>query len=59
VPQVSEQLAERLGTLLVIPHRGYVVSWLEAPGFNEPPYSNHGGASPEEMETPLLLLPLR
>jgi hypothetical protein len=58
VTRVSEGLSERLGTLLVIPHRGYVVGWIEPPEFSEAPFSNHGGASPEEMETPLLLLPL-
>jgi len=58
VQEVSPELAERLGSVLVVPHRGYCVSWQEPPSFKEPPLSNHGGASPEEMETPLLLLPL-
>ncbi len=58
VREVSRELSERLGTLLVLPHRGHIVEWLEPPSFTEAPLSNHGGTSPEEMETPLLLLPL-
>ncbi len=58
VQEVSQELSERLGTLLVLPHRGYTIEWIELPSFTKAPLSNHGGASPEEMETPLLLLPL-
>jgi hypothetical protein len=58
VKEIPAALLDRLGTVLVIPHRGYTVEWLEPPSFASSPLSNHGGASPEEMETPLLLLPL-
>jgi|GEM_PF-655721 len=54
----STEYLERLGNIAILPRAGYAVSWFEPPIFTEPTFSSHGGISPQEMETPLLLLRL-
>jgi hypothetical protein len=48
---------ERLGSIAILPQPGYSVFW-DKPQFANREPSHHGGVSPQEMETPLLLLPL-
>jgi hypothetical protein len=55
---VANSYLERLGTIAILPNPGYSVAWHEPPVFTKQDYSGHGGVSPQEMETPLLLLPL-
>lgn len=54
----TETLRLRVGTVVVLPLPGYVVGWIEPPAFRAPDISCHGGSSKEEMEIPLLMLPL-
>jgi hypothetical protein len=56
--KVKDSFISRLGTIGILPHAGYSVYWDEAPRFTYGDRSHHGGASAQEMETPLLLLPL-
>jgi len=55
---VKESYKARLGSIGILPHAGYAVLWDEPTLFKNTDVSAHGGASPDEMETPLLLLPL-
>ena len=54
---VPESYRERLGTVAILPEPGYSVRWHEPPLFAKSEYSGHGGVSPQEMETPLILYP--
>ena len=54
---IAESYRERLGTIAILPEPGYSVRWYEPPLFEKREFSGHGGVSPQEMETPLLLLP--
>lgn len=54
---IPESYRERLGTVAILPEPGYSVRWYEPPLFEKKEYSGHGGVSPQEMETPLLLFP--
>ena len=54
---LRESYKERLGTVAILPEPGYTVRWYEPPLFDKSEYSGHGGVSPQEMETPLLILP--
>ncbi len=53
-PAPTERLRERLGDLVVLPHRGETVWWSEDGRFTEHKRGHHGGLSAEEMEIPLL-----
>ena len=55
---LKESFAERLGSVGILPHTGYSVHWYEPPMFDDKGLSGHGGLSPQEMETPVLFLPL-
>jgi hypothetical protein len=55
---ISDSFAQRLGSIALMPHDGYSVYWEELPAFEPGSLSSHGGASRQEMETPLLLLSL-
>ncbi len=48
---------ERLGSVAVLPKPGYSVYW-DKPAFGCGDLSSHGGVSPQEMETPLILMQL-
>jgi hypothetical protein len=54
---ISNTVAERLGQIAILPHEGFSVYWNEPPLFEFGPLSSHGGASRQEMETPLLMMP--
>lgn len=56
--KLNASYADRLGSIYILPHAGYSVHWSEPPQFKDEALSGHGGVSPQEMETPLLLLPL-
>lgn len=55
---LKDSFAERLGSIGILPHAGFSVSWFEPPMFEDRDISGHGGASPQEMEIPILFLPL-
>lgn len=55
---LKDVFAERLGSVGVLPHAGYSVYWHEPPMFDDRGVSGHGGVSHQEMETPVLFLPL-
>ena len=55
---VSERFLARVGDIVVLPYTQESVWWYEKDKFEQKQYGHHGGLSPEEMEIPLLLLPL-
>lgn len=55
---VSAQFRSRVGNLVVLPFAGESVYWLGDGRFKQKYYGHHGGLTPQEMEIPLLLLPL-
>jgi hypothetical protein len=55
---ISPAFAERLGGIGILPYAGYSIGWLEPPVFSRPEISGHGGATAQEMETPLTFLSL-
>jgi hypothetical protein len=56
--EVSAEYIERLGTVAILPEPGRSVYWHKPPHLMYGDPSAHGGVSPEEMEIPVLLLPL-
>ncbi len=48
----------RVGNVVILPYRNETVWWHEAYKFDMHFLGHHGGLTPEEMEIPLLLLPL-
>ncbi len=54
----SPALLGRLGNVVILPYQGETVWWLEAGVYDMPFFGHHGGLTPQEMEIPLLLLPL-
>lgn len=58
-PEFSNtELQRRIGNIAVLPRKNWSVNWHEPPWFEMKHLSNHGGVSPEEMETIFLALPL-
>jgi predicted AlkP superfamily pyrophosphatase or phosphodiesterase len=55
---VSAQFRSRVGNLVVLPFAGESVYWLGDGRFKQKYHGHHGGLTPQEMEIPLLLLPL-
>ena len=55
---VSAQFQSRVGNLVVLPFAGESVYWLGDGRFKQKYHGHHGGLTPQEMEIPLLLLPL-
>lgn len=55
---VSDTFRARVGNLVVLPYAGESVYWLGDGRFKQKYYGHHGGLTPQEMEIPLLLLPL-
>ena len=53
----SKTLLNRLGNLVVLPHKQHTVWWYEANRFKVYNQGHHGGLSAAEMETILLALP--
>lgn len=50
----SAAFLSRIGDLVILPYAGESVWWFEAGRFEQKFYGNHGGLTPEEMETVLL-----
>jgi predicted AlkP superfamily pyrophosphatase or phosphodiesterase len=51
----SERFLSRVGNLVILPYAGESVWWYEKDVFEQNFYGNHGGLTPEEMETILLV----
>ncbi len=49
---------ERVGNVVILPYKNETVWWYEEGKFDMHFQGHHGGLTPEEMEIPLLLLPL-
>ena len=59
-PNPSERLFERIGNLIILPLPGESVFWAGEGGkFAHPFLGHHGGLTREEMELPLVVLPLQ
>ncbi|MBV9688507.1 MAG: alkaline phosphatase family protein [Ktedonobacteraceae bacterium] len=56
--QPTAVFLQRLGNVVVLPYKNETVWWYEEGKFSMNFYGHHGGLLPEEMEIPLLLLPL-
>lgn len=54
----SSAFRSRVGNVLILPNPGETVWWYEEDRFDMHFWGHHGGLTPEEMEIPLLLLPL-
>ena len=54
----SHLLLDRIGNVVILPYKHETVWWYEEGTFSMHFYGHHGGLTPEEMEVPLLLLPL-
>jgi len=52
-PEVSSRFRERVGNLIILPHRYESVWWYEKNKFEQQFYGHHGGLTPQEMETVL------
>lgn len=57
-PTPSETFLARVGNVVILPHAHQTVWWFEQDRFAMHFKGHHGGLSPEEIEIPLLLLPL-
>jgi hypothetical protein len=51
----SERFLSRVGNVIILPYAGESVWWYEKGVFEQNFYGNHGGLTPEEMETILLV----
>jgi predicted AlkP superfamily pyrophosphatase or phosphodiesterase len=49
---------QRVGNVVILPYKRETVWWYEEGKFSMHFQGHHGGLTPEEMEIPLLLLPL-
>ncbi len=49
---------DRVGNVVILPYKNETVWWYEIGKFDMHFQGHHGGLTPEEMEIPLLLLPL-
>ena len=54
----SPVLLSRLGNVVILPHKYETVWWYEEGTFSMHFYGHHGGLTSDEMEIPLLVLPL-
>lgn len=54
----SPVFLKRLGNVVILPYKNETVWWYEEGKFSMNFHGHHGGLTPEEMEIPLLLLPL-
>ena len=56
--QPSQDFMDRVGNVVILPYQHETVWWYEEGKFEMHFKGHHGGLTPEEMEIPLLLLPL-
>lgn len=56
--QPSKKFMARVGNVVILPYQHETVWWYEGGKFEMHFMGHHGGLLPEEMEIPLLLLPL-
>lgn len=56
--QPSQKFLARVGNVVILPYRHETVWWYEEGKFDMHFQGHHGGLTPEEMEIPLMLLPL-
>ncbi|MDD4937424.1 MAG: alkaline phosphatase family protein [Candidatus Shapirobacteria bacterium] len=56
--KASKKFLERLGNLVVLPFPGESVWWYKKNIFEQKYFGHHGGLTKEEMEIPLILLPI-
>ncbi len=56
--QPSKEFLARAGNVVILPYQHETVWWYEEGKFDMHFKGHHGGLTPEEMEIPLLLLPL-
>jgi hypothetical protein len=56
--QPSREFLARVGNVVILPYQNETVWWFEEGKFDMHFKGHHGGLTPEEMEIPLLLLPL-
>jgi predicted AlkP superfamily pyrophosphatase or phosphodiesterase len=54
----SRLLLDRIGNVVILPYKHETVWWYEEGTFSMHFLGHHGGLTPEEMEVPLLVLPL-
>jgi predicted AlkP superfamily pyrophosphatase or phosphodiesterase len=54
----SHLFLDRVGNVVILPYKHEAVWWYEEGKFSMHFYGHHGGLTPEEMEIPLMLLPL-
>jgi predicted AlkP superfamily pyrophosphatase or phosphodiesterase len=54
----SQTFLDRISNVVILPYKHETVWWYEEGKFSMHFYGHHGGLTPEEMEVPLLLLPL-
>jgi hypothetical protein len=55
---VSDAFLAHVGNLVILPFEGEAVWWYEAGRFEQKFFGHHGGLTPGEMETPLLVYAL-
>ncbi len=54
----SQTFMQRVGNVVILPYKHETVWWYDENKFSMHFLGHHGGLTPEEMEIPLLLLPL-
>ncbi|GHO43268.1 alkaline phosphatase family protein [Ktedonospora formicarum] len=54
----SQTMLARLGNVVILPHKYETIWWYEQSKFDMHFQGHHGGLTPDEMEIPLLALPL-
>ncbi len=54
----SETFFNRVGNVVILPYQNETVWWHEEGKFDMHFHGHHGGLTPEEMEIPLIVLPL-
>jgi hypothetical protein len=54
----SDNLIKRLGDIIILPFSKESILWYEKGVFEQNYYGHHGGLTPEEVDIPLLLLPM-
>ncbi len=57
-PAPSQRLRSRIGDVLVLPRAGETVWWFEQGRYEQSFRGHHGGASADEMEIPLITVPI-